>query len=116
MEIDGFILIDAGEEREKEGRQYVSNDMLSGIDNFVEGLRSTLWPLNQFIHENPELAFEEYKAHDALTKFMRMQKGWQVTPSAYGMETAWVATFDSGRAGPVVSFNAEMGTLIRLHQ
>jgi metal-dependent amidase/aminoacylase/carboxypeptidase family protein len=29
------------------------------------------------------------------------------------METAWVAAYDSGKKGPVVSFNAEMGAHIR---
>jgi hypothetical protein len=46
-----------------------------------------------------------------LTTFLRAQKQWQVTPSAYGIETAFVAVFDSGRAGPVVSFNAEYDAL-----
>jgi metal-dependent amidase/aminoacylase/carboxypeptidase family protein len=43
---------------------------------------------------------------------MRSRNGWQVTTSAYGLETAWVAMCDSGKAGPTVSFNVEMGTLI----
>lgn len=89
--------------------QDVSKNHLSEIDDFVDELRATLWPLNKFIHENPELAFKEYKAHDALTTFMRSQKNWNVTPSVYGMETAWVAVYDSGRTGPAVSFNVEMG-------
>ncbi|PNP42297.1 hypothetical protein TGAMA5MH_05979 [Trichoderma gamsii] len=42
---------------------------------------------------------------------MKSQSGWVVTPSAYGMETAWVAVFDTGKRGPVVSFNAEMDCL-----
>jgi metal-dependent amidase/aminoacylase/carboxypeptidase family protein len=86
---------------------------LSEIDECIEGFRTSLWPLNRFIHANPELAFREYKAHNTLTEFLRMQDGWKVTPSAYGMETAWVASYDSGQAGPAVSFNVEMGTLCR---
>lgn len=82
---------------------------LADISNRVEGLRDTLWPLNQFVHDNPELAFEEYKAHEALTSFMRSQEGWSVTASAYGIATAWAAEYDSGKTGPVVSFNAEYG-------
>lgn len=34
-----------------------------------------------------------------------------MTPSAYDIPTAFVAVFDSGRRGPVVSFNAEYGEL-----
>jgi hypothetical protein len=86
-----------------------SREYLDGISQCIDDLRDTLWPLNKFIHDSPELAFEEYKAHDALTKFMGSQEGWQVTASAYGIETAWIACYDSGKPGPVVSFNAEYG-------
>ncbi|KAF2637222.1 putative amidohydrolase [Massarina eburnea CBS 473.64] len=96
---------------EGDGHEHVAHGYLSDIDKFVDNLHDTLWPLNKFIHENPELAFKEYKTHDALTSFMRSQKGWTVTGSAYGMETAWVAVYDSGRKGHVVSFNAEMDAL-----
>ncbi|KAF2653698.1 putative amidohydrolase [Lophiostoma macrostomum CBS 122681] len=89
-------------------------DLLSGIDSFINTLHTVLWPLNRYIHENPELAFEEYKTHDALTKFMESQDGWKVTKSAYGIETAWIASYDSGHEGPVVSFNAEMDALPKL--
>lgn len=72
---------------------------------------SLLWPMNKKIHDNPELNYKEFIAHKTLTSIMRSQPGWQVTPSAYGLATAWTAVYDSGREGPVVSFNAEMGKL-----
>lgn len=103
---DGFVLVPRpGEEQEPA----VGNGYVSDIDRFIQGLEPSLWPLNSFLHNNPELGYKEYKAHDALTSFMRAREGWHVTASAYGMETAWVAVFDTGRQGPVVSFNAEMG-------
>lgn len=118
MEEDGFILVPRESD---ECYQYNFNSVqddgspgyLSEIDNFIETLGDSLWPLNKFIHENPELAFQEHKAHQALTDFMRSRKeGWQVTSSAYGIETAWVAIYDSGNPGPVVSFNVEMGMYV----
>ncbi|KAJ3492856.1 hypothetical protein NLG97_g5105 [Lecanicillium saksenae] len=84
---------------------------LADIDHFINELESALWPLNCFIHNNPELGYKEFKTHDALTNFMKSRKGWAVQRSAYGMETAWEAVFDTGRPGPVVSFNAEMDAL-----
>lgn len=81
------------------------------IDSIVDDLEATLWPLNCFIHEHPELGYEEYKAHDALTAFMQKQPGWSVTRAAYSMDTAWEAVFETGRAGPTIAFNAEMGRL-----
>lgn len=89
--------------------QDMSSALLADIDRYVEDRAESLWPLNNFIHNNPELAFEEHKAHDALTRFMEAEAGWRVIKSAYGLETAWIAVYDSGNPGPVVSFNAEMG-------
>lgn len=82
---------------------------LPEINSHIDGLQDTLWPLNRFLHDNPELAFKEHKAHDALTNCMNSRAGWTVHPHAYGIETAWTATFSTGRDGPVVAFNAEMG-------
>jgi metal-dependent amidase/aminoacylase/carboxypeptidase family protein len=87
----------------------MSDNVLVEIDGFIESLQEDLWPLNDFIHKNPELAFEEHKSHDALTNYMQSHEDWQITCSAYGLDTAWVALYDSGKQGPVVSFNAEMG-------
>jgi hypothetical protein len=93
----------------KESVEIVTSTYLHDIDDFIGGLQSSLWPLNQYIHDNPELAFEEHKTHDALTNYMQSHEDWQITTSAYGIKTAWIAAYDSGKAGPVVSFNAEMG-------
>jgi hypothetical protein len=109
MEDDDFILV--AREGESPPMPKFSHGYLSDIDVAIESLRTPLESLNTYIHENPELAFEEHKAHAALTKFMRAQKGWQVTATAYGIATAWVATYDSGKSGAVVSFNAEMGMI-----
>lgn len=111
MEDDGFILVPQGDEASMMLGQYGSPDYLTDIDDIVESLRVPLESLNKYIHENPELAFEEHKAHEALTSFMRSHKGWKVTNSAFGIDTAWIAVYDSGNAGPVVSFNAEMDAL-----
>ncbi|KAJ0272995.1 hypothetical protein COL940_010112 [Colletotrichum noveboracense] len=84
---------------------------LDEISAIVDSFAEDLWPVNKKIHNNPELGYKEFIAHDTLTAFMRSRPGWSVTPSAYGMETAWVAVYDTGRKGPVVSFNAEMDCL-----
>ncbi|WQF75352.1 Putative peptidase M20, xaa-Arg dipeptidase, bacterial exopeptidase dimerization [Colletotrichum destructivum] len=89
----------------------LSPEHLDEISAVVADLADSLWPVNKTIHDNPELGYREFIAHNALTSFMRTQPGWRVTPSAYGMATAWVAVWDSGRKGPVVSFNAEMDCL-----
>lgn len=103
-----FVLVSANEQSSEETRDG-STRYLVDIDDAVECLRETLEPLNKYIHEHPELAFKEFMSHNALTKYMKSHHGWKVTTSAYGMDTAWVATYDGYNPGPVVSFNAEMG-------
>lgn len=53
--------------------------------------------------------FKEYIAHRTLTDFLKTRRGWKVTPSAYGMETAFVAVYESRKKGRVISYNAEYG-------
>ncbi|KAI7773350.1 hypothetical protein LA080_011208 [Diaporthe eres] len=85
---------------------------LRDISSYVDNIADSLWPVNKTIHDNPELGYEERIAHDTLVRFMRSRDGWKVTPSAYGLETAWIAVHDTGRKGPVVSFNVEMDALV----
>ena len=106
MEDDDFVMIrNTQDVHQMDGH----NDWLPQIDTFVDGLSSVLWPLNVLIHANPELAFKEYNTRDALTGFLRSQQDWKVTSPVYGLETAWIACHDSGKDGPTVSFNVEMG-------
>ncbi|KAI0165659.1 hypothetical protein GGR57DRAFT_497135 [Xylariaceae sp. FL1272] len=88
-----------------------NSQCLDDISTFIESIADQLWTINKKIHSNPELGYREFIAHETLTSFFKARPGWAVTPSAYEMETAWVAVFDSGRKGPVVSFNVEMDAL-----
>ncbi|KAL7784080.1 hypothetical protein V8C37DRAFT_396418 [Trichoderma ceciliae] len=118
-EVDGFVLVPhgnclhvhVGACDEGLGNKQRELPYLDSISQAVNNLSEVFWPINKRIHDNPERGFKEFIAHDALTKLMKCQSGWAVTPSAYGMDTAWVAVFDTGRRGPVVSFNAEMDCL-----
>jgi metal-dependent amidase/aminoacylase/carboxypeptidase family protein len=86
---------------------------MSIISAHISSLGDSLRHSSLTIHDNPEVRNKEFIAHEALTNFIREQKGqWEVTPSAYGIGTAFVAVFDSGREGSVVSFNAEYGEFL----
>lgn len=82
---------------------------LNDISDYIDSIAEELWPINKKIHDKPELGYGEVIAHYTLTAYMKTQPGWTVTRSAYGMKTAWVAVYDTGRRGPCVSFNVEMG-------
>ncbi|KAF9922522.1 hypothetical protein FBU30_007343 [Linnemannia zychae] len=56
----------------------------------IEDVSSELRAISLKLHENPELGYEEYKAHILLTDYLET-KGFQVERKAYGMDTAFVA-------------------------
>ncbi len=63
---------------------------------------------NEFLHANPELAYEEVKAHDMFVETLT-GLGLKVTPHAYGVPTSFLAEYGSG--GRLVVFNAEYDAL-----
>ncbi|KAI4596163.1 hypothetical protein KJ359_005669 [Pestalotiopsis sp. 9143b] len=114
-EVDDFVLVshdDTSDDNVTRAESRVVDEKplyIDDIGHYVDKMAEQLWPLNKTVHDNPELGFKEFIAHAALTKFFRRQPDWKVAPSAYGMATAWVAEWDSGKKGPVISFNVEMG-------
>lgn len=60
------------------------------------------------LHEHPELAFEEHRAHDVLTGALERQ-GLVVERHAFGMATAFVAR--AGTVGPTVAVVCEYDAL-----
>lgn len=87
----------------------LEKEFLDFTSKYIDSISEVLRPINLKIHDNPELNYKEFIAHETLTSFMKTQKGWKVTPSAYGITTAFIAEFNSGRKGPVISYNAEYG-------
>lgn len=61
------------------------------------------------IHAHPETAFEEFRAHAVLTDYLE-GAGFDVTRSAYGLETAFRAEAVGGD-GPTVAFICEYDAL-----
>ena len=60
------------------------------------------------IHRNPETAFAECKAHDAICDYLE-SRGFEVTRHSYGLRTSFEARYGSG--GRCVNFNAEYDAL-----
>ena len=82
---------------------------LEAVSKYVDSVQDELWPINKEIHDNPELGFEEVKAHKALTDYLESKEGWKVDKTVANMSTAFAAVFEGSGDGPVVSFNAEYG-------
>ena len=62
----------------------------------IDASSQELYELSSEIWKHPELGFKEYKAHELLTSFLE-KKGFAVERSFTGIETAFRATFGSGR-------------------
>ena len=72
----------------------------STICSYIDDISDELIAVSHAIHENPELGYEEYFAHEQLTTVL-MDKGLDVYKSVYEIDTAFEAT--AGKAGPVVA-------------
>ncbi|KAF9204175.1 hypothetical protein BGZ59_001217 [Podila verticillata] len=57
----------------------------------IEAASAELRAVSLELHDNPELGYQEYKAHALLPEYLE-NKGFTVQRSAYGLETAFVAT------------------------
>jgi len=84
----------------------VNKPITDSIHHTTVELTEELHELQQAIHANPQIAFQETFAHDISTDYME-KKGWKVTRHAYGLDTAWEATYEVGSGGPVIGYNSE---------
>jgi len=75
----------------------------------VERLKPELLEISRFLHANPELAFEEHKAAERLSRTMETH-GFSVERSVAGLPTAFTASRASTE-GPTIAFLAEYDAL-----
>ncbi|RFU25578.1 hypothetical protein B7463_g10743, partial [Scytalidium lignicola] len=97
-----------------------TDSFLDFVSSYVDSIDETLQQMHFVSHYNLGSNFRAIVAHKALTEFMGFRKGWRVTPSAYCVDNAFIAEYDSGQKGPVISFNVEYGedatnTALRYH-
>ena len=76
----------------------------------VDASSSELLQLSSYLHQNPEIAFKEYKACDALCAIME-KHGFTVDKGCYDIPTAFKARYNSGKPGPRIGFLAEYDAL-----
>ena len=80
------------------------------IAEAVDGLADQLEALSHRIHDHPELAFKEEKAHAWLTEFLEKQ-GVRVERGVGGLPTAFRATLPGSGAGPTIAILCEYDAL-----
>ncbi|WP_445506135.1 M20 family metallopeptidase [Niallia sp. 03190] len=84
--------------------------MKNNIIEAIEQNKHDFCEISTYIGENPELGHEEFKACAILTDTLK-KHDFRVETGTCGLATAFTATFDSGKEGPVIGFMAEYDAL-----
>ncbi|GED67147.1 amidohydrolase [Brevibacillus reuszeri] len=80
------------------------------IYSTVEDLRDLIIQVNDYIHDNPELGHQEFKAVELLTSTLA-DHGFQVEKEVAGLPTAFTATYQNKQGGPVIGLLCEYDAL-----
>jgi amidohydrolase len=83
----------------------LKKDVISAVD----AMREELLALSHAIHAEPELALEEFKAADRLTKAVE-RNGIATQREAFGLKTAYAAEFGKDK-GPTIAILSEYDAL-----
>ncbi len=76
-------------------------------------IRQRLCEMSDYIYNNPELGNEEYKAVEALTTFLK-EHNFKIESPIADMDTAFKATFDSGKPGMTMGYLCEYDALPKI--
>jgi amidohydrolase len=87
-----------------------AEDVKPKVSEAVERLADDLERLSHQLHDNPELAFKEEKAHAWLSEFLA-KHGATVERGVGGLSTAFRATISGTAPGPTIAIMAEYDAL-----
>ncbi|WVW85577.1 hypothetical protein I302_107615 [Kwoniella bestiolae CBS 10118] len=88
---------------------FISDEIQDAVFDAIDGIDKDMRALNLAIHDNPELGFKEFKAHEHLLKALE-KLGFKLSnPSR--LTTAFVATYTHGQGGRVFGLNSEFDAL-----
>lgn len=89
----------------------IEEDLTPLVEQAVESNAEELWHLSRFLWENPELALQEFKAHDKICDILE-NRGFTVRRK-HLLDTAFRAEFQApgGSNGPTVAIIAEYDAL-----
>ena len=79
-------------------------------DRYLEEQMEELWQISRYIHENPELCFEEVKACEVQCGYLQ-KHGFQVEKGVGTLDTAFHAAYSQDPSGPVIAIVSEYDAL-----
>lgn len=84
--------------------------MVERVKAYIEEVKPELIALSEFIHDNPELGYQEFQSARAHVELLK-KHGFSVEEGYMGMATAFRAEKSDGKPGPTVAFLAEYDAL-----
>src|SRR6056297_363784 len=76
----------------------------------IENIKEEIFYINDYIAENPELGYREYKAASLLTEKLS-QHGFKIENNLSGIDTAFRASYNFNEDGPTIAFLCEYDAL-----
>ncbi|HBV68270.1 MAG TPA: amidohydrolase, partial [Clostridiales bacterium] len=80
--------------------------MKNKIFNYLDSIKSGIADMSDYIFDNPEYDFKEYKAMEVLTEYLD-NSGFAVERGIGGLETAFRAIYENGTNGPSIGLLCE---------
>lgn len=80
-------------------------------DTYLDDQMDRLWEIAQYVHENPEICYEEYKACEVQCQYLSSM-GFQVKKGIEDIPTAYIAKY--GREKPNIAIISEYDALPQL--
>lgn len=84
--------------------------MIDKIKAIGDAIMQDLIELSDYIYDNPELGYEEFKSCKAHVELLK-KYGFVVEENYLGIETAFKAVYDTGKEGPSVALLSEYDAL-----
>ncbi|MEQ7192994.1 M20 family metallopeptidase [Enterococcus avium] len=91
----------------------MQSDVKNTIYKNVEENKLDLIRISEYIHENPELGYKEFKAVEKLTSYLK-EKGNEVIIPFGGLDTSFSASFTQGKGERHIAVLAEYDALPKL--
>ncbi len=83
--------------------------MYTKINEMIEKNLDQYMQMVQYMYDNPELGFKEYKAQQIMVEYLK-NAGFEVETNI-AVETDFIATYKSDKEGPVMAFMCEYDAL-----
>lgn len=80
------------------------------VKKIASDLKDELKSLSEYIYNNPELGFEEFKSSKAHIDILK-KHGFKVEEGYAGIKTAFRAEYDSKKSGPTIAYLSEYDAL-----